>query len=524
MDWGPKPFLSISTVPVFIDSHLRDFAPEIHADSEWSHIQLLRKTQQELVDDLIKFDIDILCLSLYCWNEENVYAVTKNIKQLLGRDILIVAGGPSVTVYRNHAYLDEHPDFDFAVYAQGEQAFLDIMRHVRGEKRLSRLESKNIAWRDEAGKFCLGDFEFIKKHTGSPYVESRHLLEQQLNDSDYNGYVLEVPYETGKGCPFKCSFCDWTSGLTHKISKRQYTWYDELKMFGELGLVKLSLADANFGLHEDDLEIARTVVELKKTYGYQFEVHRTNFSKTQKHRVFEIVELWLEHDILVRPKFAVQDTHAYILENVDRPDVPWAEHRAFLDYLSPKYPKVNFMIELIQGLPGQTRESWEETLLDIENYNSTIHPWAIIPNSPAGYDPEYRAKMKLKTVWSSYENRQNVSDDFWYKIETVVSTYSYTIQDYAYFAILTRAMLNPAAKIAPSRREYINKIKNSKNLNSCIDKIVDNIEDGREIFKIIIEFLKSLLLECRDWPKETQKQLFLFYTGNYFTSKKETTT
>ena len=78
-------------------------------------------------------------------------------------------------------------------------------------------------------------------------------------------------------------------------------------------------------------------------------------------------------------------------------------------------------------------------------------------------------------------------------------------------------------KIVPSRREYINKIKNSKNLNSCIDKIVDNIEDGREIFKIIIEFLKSLILECRDWPKETQKQLFLFYTGNYFTSKEETT-
>jgi radical SAM superfamily enzyme YgiQ (UPF0313 family) len=466
---------------------------------EWQKMQFNTLSQDKLVEDLIKFDSDILCVTSYIWNSSLILASIKGIKKLLKKDIKIIMGGPSTDVVRNKNFLSEHTDLDFAVYSQGEQAFADILQHIAGTKKLSVLTSKNVSWRD-GNKIKVADFMFYKLEKISPYLISKDLIEMVINDPEYQGREFVLPYETSRGCPYNCSFCDWTSGLTHKTYFRKFDIEEELDTLGKLGVTNIHLSDANFGQHRQDVDIAKTFVKLKKEKNYNFRIEKTNFSKLLKDRVFEIVEILIEGKLLHNIKFAVQDTDEKILENIERPDIPYHEHRQYIDNVAKKHPHLDIGIELIQGLPGQTRTTWEQNLIKIQPYNPVVYFWNILPNSPAGYDQVYKEKMQLKTHFCNLIDHDDNEYAVNKKMEFVTSTYSYSFEDYCYFTILTKICTLPSLTETHKhidRSVLFDMIKNSIHLNDCINSIKYCIENNHEhqINSTVIDFLKKFVKE-----------------------------
>jgi radical SAM superfamily enzyme YgiQ (UPF0313 family) len=408
-------------------------------------------------------------------------------------------GGPSTDVVRNKNFLSEHTDLDFAVYSQGEQAFADILQHIAGTKKLSVLTSKNVSWRD-GSKIKVADFMFYKLEKISPYLISKDLIEMVINDPEYQGREFVLPYETSRGCPYNCSFCDWTSGLTHKTYFRKFDIEEELDTLGKLGVTNIHLSDANFGQHRQDVDIAKTFVKLKKEKNYNFRIEKTNFSKLLKDRVFEIVEILIEGKLLHNIKFAVQDTDEKILENIERPDIPYHEHRQYIDNVAKKHPHLDIGIELIQGLPGQTRTTWEQNLIKIQPYNPVVYFWNILPNSPAGYDQVYKEKMQLKTHFCNLIDHDDNEYAVNKRMEFVTSTYSYSFEDYCYFTILTKICTLPSLTETHKhidRSVLFDMIKNSIHLNDCINSIKYCIENNHEhqINSTVIDFLKKFVKE-----------------------------
>jgi radical SAM superfamily enzyme YgiQ (UPF0313 family) len=58
--------------------------------------------------------------------------------------------------------------------------------------------------------------------------------------------------ETNRGCPFSCTFCDWS--LTKKIVEYPLARVEaELAWVVDHGLTHVMLADANFGIRPRDL-------------------------------------------------------------------------------------------------------------------------------------------------------------------------------------------------------------------------------------------------------------------------------
>lgn len=495
-----------STPPLYLNSYLRVNYPDLAEQVEWQKMQFNTLTQDKLVEDLIKFDSDILCVTSYIWNSNLILDSIKGIKKRLNKNIQIIMGGPSTDVVRNKNFLKDHPDLDFAVYSQGEQAFADILQHVTGTKKLSLLTSKNVSWRD-GNKIKVADFMFYKLEKISPYLISQDLIKLAINDPDYSGKEFVLPYETSRGCPYNCSFCDWTSGLTHKTYFRKFDIEEEIDTLGKLGVTNIHLSDANFGQHKQDIEIAKTFVKLKKEKNYNFRIEKTNFSKLLKDRVFEIVEILIDGRLLHNIKFAVQDTNEKILENIERPDIPYLEHRSYIDAVAKNHPDINIGIELIQGLPGQTRETWEQNLIKIQPYTPVIYFWNILPNSPAGYDKDYRDRMQLKTHLCNlidHDDEYSVSK----KMEFVTSTYSYSFEDYCYFTLLTKVCTLPSlSKLHDyiSREKLFEFIKTSSNLSDSINEIKKSIEIGTEyeINSISINFIKKMIKEFyNELPKE----------------------
>jgi hypothetical protein len=263
---------------------------------------------------------------------------------------------------------------------------------------------------------------YIKNTTWSPYLESGHLLVRMSQDPEYQGRQLRMAYETSRGCPYTCSFCDWTSGLGPMTVKRKVDYRAELEFIASLPINMLHDAEANFGQWPVDIEIAKIMAEVLPPKGIK--IQPPNLSKNKKDRAYEILEILMAADVVDVGKFAVQDIHADILANVDRPDIPWEEHKVYICHLKNRFPEKTFSIEGIKGIPGQTRTSWHNMIreaymlgLKIEMYN-----WTMIPNSPAMYDPEYKKKFNLKT--RKLKNNKH---------DIVSSSYSYNEMDLAYF-------------------------------------------------------------------------------------------
>ena len=511
--------LFVPTTPLYLDAYIRQQDPELHSQIQWSKIQLLKRTRQQLIDDINASDADVVCVSLYIWNAVDILTQLKGIKAELKKPVTIVAGGPSAGIYNNRAWLDENPDVDFCVYTQGEVPFLDILRHVTNQKKISVLNTKNVAWK-ENDKLKLADFEFLRK-SGSHYLESQHLLRQITSDPEYSHIkVFELPYETSRGCTYACAFCDWTAGLTHKVSHRKSNWYEEWKLFGECNILYIHMSDANVGQVAEDLEVWQAMIDVKNDFGYQFKIYNSNFSKNQKVRAFEIIDRLLAADILGRPKFAVQDTNDEVLANIERPDIPWVQHKEFIMKMHDKYPGRNFQIELIMGLPGQTRKTWAKALLDTSPFFTQPYKFIVLPDSPAG-SKEYQEKMKMKVIKTNIlavdYNFGNFDDTATFDsnlYDAVVETYSYTINDYAYFMLLDMAIGAPGLfPEAEDKAAVIDAINRCAFLEISLQKIADHILNGTcEKIRYVVDFFMKLMLDNQksQLPPEIVKKFIKF--------------
>jgi hypothetical protein len=490
------PDLYLNTVPLYLDSYIKNEAPHLYEHITWCKIQLLRKTQQEIVEQLKEYNADMLCLSSYIWNHVQVMAIATGIKQFLP-NLIVVVGGPSIDVYRNREFLNQHIDVDYAVYSQGEEAFVEILEHEINQRPIDRLRASNLSWRTSTG-IRVADHRVYKKTSGSYYIDSKHLLEQIVADTEYTGYEFALPYETSRGCPFKCSFCDWTSGITHKVSKRRFNYRDEFELFGNLNILKFFMADANIGQWDDDVGVAHAMSDLKRERGFQFQIQGWNASKTHKKNAFEMMDILVGADILYAPKISVQDINDQILLENDRPDIPWTEHLTYIQQLKNKHPHKPVIIEIMIGLVGQTRASMRTMFREISLHKFVFFPhlWIMLPNSPAGYDLEFRNKNEIET--RIIECNYFMSEP----AEGVVSTKSYSQEDYAYFVLLTAIYRIIQMEFKP---KYIS--MSIDQIESTVDRLVSSV-----VFQKVFKQTVSNLQHSVDlFDADVIRQMVSFY-------------
>lgn len=412
--------LYVSTVPCYLDSYIKKHDPELHNQLDWCKINLTYWPQQTIVDFVNDHNIDVLCFSIYVWNRLHMLTVLQDIRSKINHEVLIIVGGPSVNAH-NQDWAQEYPDADYAVFSDGETAFYNILCHHFRSQSLNVLSTVNTMWRRN-GKLQKTQARYTKIRDWSPYLESQHILRRTVSDDEYADCEFEISYETSRGCPHSCSFCDWTSGLGPVSVKRMVDHRAEIELIASLGVKQIHLSDANFGQWDIDIEIAEVMAEI---FGPLDIKVQGNVAKTKKDNVFRILEIWLQAGLHPAAKFAVQDIDPGVLKNISRPDIPWEEHKIYIRDLQKKFPDKIYVLEGLKGLPGQTRETWRHLLN--ECYDLRLKPemynWILIPNSPAMYDADYRSRFKVQSRSSKQMHGH----------EIIMSTYSFTAMDFAYF-------------------------------------------------------------------------------------------
>lgn len=500
----------LSPVPGYLDTWVKHNAPEIYPSINWVDIETKIKSQDEIVTVCNNLKVDILCITAFIWTMPDVKLILDNIKKKLTKNTLIIVGGPEVGKFSISKILTESPEIDFVAFGQGENAFISILKHALSIQRINLLNAKNIAWlADGIPRIC--DFEFIRRDI-SPYLDAEHLLVMQQKKYPHTQY--EVHYELSKGCVYKCAFCDWQGGgLTYKMHSRENTFVKELEMFAKLGAFHIKLIDSNIGMFDQDIEFAKYLVSTKKEKGWNWKLAGQNFAKLHKANVYKIMSMLTEAKILDRPKISLQAFDTTMLDNIERPETPWEEHKQYLVEFAKCIPTGSHLhIELIIGIPGNTREKYRAALRECAQLSAIClgYQFDILINAKASA-VEWQNKFQVETAL--------VSGVGYPATETIVACYSFDKLDFIYFKVLTEMYNILIRDFTLSTGELIEIINAtaSDSYESVYSKLTHNMElrdHELRIYAASKELIRSITL-AKSLSDSTQRAILNGYKEQF---------
>lgn len=346
--------------------HFRS-ADEIEAWLTQWHLQ----TRDVAVRALTRDIQPIIGFSFYTWNAAEFLFLVAELKRDLPQ-LLAVTGGPHVQQAEDYLGIDP---VDVVVLGEGEVTFCELLDassrdewpDISGIAYLERGKLTRTASRERATDLDV-------------YPSPLDVL--VLTDPQGDPLYQSISYETSRGCPFRCAFCEWGTGA---IGGKMYQWSmqrirDDWEKITAAGIKDLWLADSNFGALKQDMAKAELIVELKQRTGLPVSF-ATSWSKKHSRQVQSIALLLHQHDLLPHYQLALQTLTPEALRLSNRQNMESNQYERIAKHMSEQ--GVPIAAELIWGLPGDTLESFEtnlDTLLAIFP-NINIFGYTLLPGT-----------------------------------------------------------------------------------------------------------------------------------------------
>ena len=300
----------------------------------------------------------IVLFSNYGWNTNYHNQIAKQIKEEHPNTIIIV-GGPNAQ--QNEEYLRKHSYIDFCVWGEGEQTLLDLLRSIKNNTDKKLVDGIAFIDNDQYIKTGTRNRKTDLNEVPSPYLTG-------VFDTFFERYSYNfVPvWETNRGCPYHCSFCDLGADYYNKLHEfSTERLIKEIDWFSNKKIEYVEIADANFGILPRDLELAKYIKQKKVDTGYPQKINAT-WAKNNPERVFEASKI-LESINRGGVTLALQSQNKTALDNIHRINI--ANNK--LESISKKYiaSGIQTYHDFILGLPGETKESWINGLLYVVDIN-----------------------------------------------------------------------------------------------------------------------------------------------------------
>ncbi|MGP0082945.1 MAG: B12-binding domain-containing radical SAM protein [Steroidobacteraceae bacterium] len=382
-------------------------------------LQYKRGPIKELVSRLDS--ADIIGFSAYVWNIEFSLEAAQRLK-LLRPERLIVFGGPQVPDDAT-SFLKRHRCIDVVVHGEGERNFLKLISAFPANEWVDIEGISYIAQTDEfittPPAKRLRDLSEIP----SPFLDG--VLDELLRRHPDENWIGQ--WETNRGCPFQCTFCDWGSATGSKVARFEMDRImKEIDWFSRNKVSDIFLCDANFGLLPRDIDIARHLSEARKNRGYPEKIF-VQSTKNATDRAYDCQKILSEAALNGGVALSMQSLDEVTLRNIKRDNISLDSYFE----LATRFAKDNIRTysDLILGLPGETYESFVhgiEKLLSMGPANRIkIGILTILPNSEMG-NAAYRQRFGLITVRSKLLNMhgddRRLDDDVDEYQELVIAT------------------------------------------------------------------------------------------------------
>jgi radical SAM superfamily enzyme YgiQ (UPF0313 family) len=381
----------------------------------------------EIVDRLES--AEIIGFSTYVWNARISLEAARRVKRL-DPDRLVIFGGPHVPDHAE-SFLRSNPFVDLVVHNEGEKTFVELLNRFP-DRDWSGVGG--VSYIDAAGKFV----------RGAPVERMRDLeeLPSPFLNGIFDGLIASNPqeqwiglWETNRGCPFQCTFCDWGSATAAKVTKFQFDRLrDELDWFACRAVKYIFVCDANFGIQKRDVDIAEAVAEIRRRTGFPhgFSVQNT---KNATERAYQTQKILSDAGLNKGVALSMQSLDPTTLRNIKRDNISLETYFELARRFTAD--NVETYSDIILGLPGETYDSFRngvDKLIRLGQHNRVqFNNLTILPNAEMG-NPDYLEKFGMLTVQSEIINihgtRQEMHDDVAEVQDLVISTCSLPPEDW----------------------------------------------------------------------------------------------
>src|SRR4051812_19021605 len=374
-------------------------------------------------------DADVVGFSTYVWNIKISLEIARRLKALRP-GILIIFGGPQVPD-RSEDFLRANPFIDVVANGEGEQTFLSLLEAFPGNDWSA---IPGISYLAAGGAFVcqpkggrLREIETLP----SPYLSGVFKPLMAANPDE----VWIVLWETNRGCPFSCTFCDWGSATAAKVFAFDLERIKgEIAWFAEQRIEFVFCCDANFGILARDVEIARAVAESKLATGYPKALSVQN-TKNATERAYTTQKVLADAGLNKGVVLSMQSVSAITLEQIKRQNIALKGY----EELQRRFTRdrIETYSDLILGLPGETFDSFADgvsRLIENGQHNRIqFNNLSILPNAEMG-DPAYQAKYGMVTIESRVHNIHGTHevevDGIYETQDLVIATHSTPLADW----------------------------------------------------------------------------------------------
>lgn len=429
------------------------YAAQFQDITENFELKELIYKREELTQLLSRLDSPAVCgFSCYVWNKQYCLAAAEKIKQQWP-DCVIVFGGPEVS-----SAMTKHTFIDCILLGEGEENFVHLLRSVaQGQQP---------------------ELFYNKKRTNdlnipSPYLTG--LFDNMIKNNP--DAVWSATIETNRGCPYRCTFCDWGSLTYSKVKKFDLQRIkDEIEWLAANPIVTVYLADANFGIFKErDLKIAKMLRKVADQPTMEF--FAIQASKNNTEIAFQIGQA-------LGPKYlgvgiCVQSMHEETLSAIKRKNMPINNIKELLG-LAVKY-NVPTYTEVILGMPKETKETWRKGLTDLLEIgqHSAIEMWftQLLENSELNSSlskTTYGIKSVVSKNYSSMQgtmDQDGIVEESEIICETNTMTTEEMVESYAYGWMIIQLHVAGYSQIVSKYLRYAKNISFREFYDNLIEQI-----------------------------------------------------
>jgi radical SAM superfamily enzyme YgiQ (UPF0313 family) len=309
-------------------------------------------------------------LSVYCWNSEETFRLARQIRQ--GQPhAFILCGGADIAlnnVRETEQFFDNKPFFDLLVFGEAEMKISPLLRTgLSGGTPAPTV--KGYAFHPRHG----GTADFSADYIDAPdKVPEIYPFELEVKRSASCG--LAMVYETGRGCPYRCIYCQF-SRRNHALFRMPMDRVKkEIAWLLNQGIDCIHFADAVFDLDPPFAkDVLRHCISENQSTSLFF---YCSFNKLDD----ELAGLFSASQAQLC--VGVQTTNATVLKKINR----GANSRLFHETreLLARH-KLNFYIDLIFGLPLDTPESFRASFNDVYGLAPSfimVFPLTLVKGTP----------------------------------------------------------------------------------------------------------------------------------------------
>lgn len=343
---------------------------------------------------------DILGVSTYSWNHRLALAFARYARAK-NPAVLTLMGGPNfpLTSGEQESWMRTMPEIDVHVRGptyEGERAFLNLLQRFvdNGGRREAVFEEAvpGNMWIDP------GSRQFVH----APEVPRIRDLDEI--PSPYLAGYLDKFFPTGyfalmqlaRGCPFTCQFCN---SAVHSNSKAFRHSFARVKADLDYIVARINrasplcFADDNFGMYEEDEEVADYLGHLMETYDWPKYIRTT----TGKNKGERIIRVMRKAKGRLPMTAAVQSLNPDVLKNIKRDNIKLETYAQIQQELTRQ--GMQSYGELILAMPGETKQSFMDAvdkLIETGVSRVSAHQLMLLHGAPLS-NPDQREKFGLRT-------------------------------------------------------------------------------------------------------------------------------